>query len=432
MILVLVGLVGMALTIGCSRQNSAQARSSADEVTVVDVWCWEADEYQTPLTSKFYETHPNIKIRNTLIQQAEMPVKIQTTLASGSEIGDMVWLEMGVRGKLLALDCWDDLTKAPYNLDTSRLWASMLPLATNPKGELVGVDCAPAMSGIAYKRELADQYFGTSDLAEVSGMFKTWDDFIVKGQEVQRESGGTVYLFPGLQDLFKILVGQTNTPYLTDGNKLNLRNALGYTFDLLIKFKQAGVVDGIMQDTPAWNASVTDKTHIFMPMPEWGPSWIVKVNDPDMVNTWGLITPPGGSYPWGGTAWGIPKGAKDKEAAWAWLSWNNLGGVQDPGPQVRRDSDLFSADKSLYDPAAKFYTRPDPYFGGQDVLNYLTTVLAPATPPSRQVCEFDSEINDAIALAVTRLVSASGPVTTDELIALIEDDLLQRVPSLTR
>jgi multiple sugar transport system substrate-binding protein len=167
-------------------------------------------------------------------------------------------------------------------------------------------------------------------------------------------------------------------------------------------------------------------------MPEWGPSWIVKINDPDMVNTWGLITPPGGSFPWGGTAWAIPKNAKDKEAAWAWLSWNLLGGPDDPGPLVRRGLDIFSANKALFDPAIKFYSNIDPYFGGQDVLSYLTTILAPATPPSRQVCEFDSEINDAIALAITELAGSSRTYSSADLIKIIEDDLLQRIPTLRK
>jgi multiple sugar transport system substrate-binding protein len=423
-------MIAAVLITGCGKSGSSSGAAGGE--TVVDVWCWEAEDYQKPLFDKFNETYPNTKIRNTLVQQTEMPVKIQTTLASGSEMGDMVWLEMGVRGKLLALDCWDDLTKAPYNLDTSMLWESMLPLATNPKGELVGVDAAPAMSGIAYKRELAKQYFGTDDLEEIAAIFKSWDDFITRGKEVREKSGGTVYMFPSLQDIFKIFQGQTNIPFLVDDNRLNLRESLGPSFDQLIKFKNAGVIDGIIQGTPAWNASITDKTHIFMPMPEWGPSWIVKINDPDMVNTWGLITPPGGSFPWGGTAWAIPKRAKDKEAAWTWLSWNLLGGPGDPGPIVRRGVDIFSANKALFDPAVKFYSNPDPYFGGQDVLSYLTTVLAPATPPSRQVCEFDSEINDAIALAITELTSSSRALSSADLIKIIEDDLLQRIPTLKK
>jgi multiple sugar transport system substrate-binding protein len=429
---VVLSLAGLA---GCSRSGGAKSPEAAQGAaeTVVDVWCWEAEEYQKPLFEEFNKMYPNIRIHNTLVQQAEMPVKVQTTLASGSEIGDMVWLEINVRGKLLALDCWDDLTKAPYNLDTNKLFSNMLPLTTTPKGVLAGIDAAPAMSGIGYKRGLAREYFGVDDVDQVAGMFKTWDDFIVKGREVSQKSGGKVYMFAGLMDLFKIFQGQTNIPFLVNNDTLNLKEALGPSFDLLIKFKESGIVDGLQQSSPAWNASITDKTHLFMPMPEWGPSWIVKINDPEMVNTWGMFTPPGGSYPMGGTAWAIPKAAKDKEAAWTWMSWNLLGGPNDPGPIVRRDkADIYSSNKALFDPALKFYSKPDPYFGGQDVALYLTTVLAPATPPSRQVCEYDSEINDAISLAVTELTSAKGKITSDQLIKMMEDDLLQRLPNLKK
>ena len=145
---VMLAVTGALMT-GCSRSGGETKPAGESVETVVDVWCWEAEEYQKPLFAQFNKTYPNIRIRNTLVQQAEMPVKIQTTLASGSEIADMVWIEIGVRGKMLALDCWENLTQAPYNLDTNMLFANMLPLATTPKGELVGLDAAPAMSGIA-------------------------------------------------------------------------------------------------------------------------------------------------------------------------------------------------------------------------------------------------------------------------------------------
>lgn len=408
--------------------SAPEPTEAPQEEVVVDIWSWESDEHQAPVISEFNKAYPNITIRTTLTESTDMPVKVQTALASGSEMPDICWLEMGVRGKLLALDCWEDLTAEPYNLDTSLLWESMLPLATNDRGELVGLDGGPSMSGIAYKRDLAQEYFGVSTPEEMEILFTSWDVFIEKGNEVKEKSGGTVFLFPGLTDVMQIVKGQSNIPFLVDGTTLNLNESVGSMFDLLIQFKSLGIVDGIEQGTPAWNASVAEAKHIFLPMPDWGPTWLIKVNDPDVNNTWGLMTPPGGGFPWGGTCWSIPKGAKDKEAAFTFMSWCKL---TEDGATARRDGlGIIAPLKSLYAEEANFYVQPDEVFAGQDVLKHFTSKIAPSVQATRQVCEFDSEIQDAMNLAMTALNGSNGTMTKEELIKIMEDDILQKVPDL--
>jgi len=50
---------------------------------------------------------------------------------------------------------------------------------------------------------------------------------------------------------------------------------------------------------------------------------------------------------------------------------------------------------------------------------------------SRQVSEFDAEINDALLLAVTVLTATKEPLTGKELLKIAEDDVLGRCTSLT-
>ena len=126
-----------------SAKADMEESSEADgESKVINIWGWETYEQQKEEFDRFEEL-TGIKVEMTMVESQDMPVRIQTALASGADMPDIVWVEMGVRGKMLALDCWEDLEGAPYNMDTSLVFDSMVPLGTNEKGEFVGLDDGP-------------------------------------------------------------------------------------------------------------------------------------------------------------------------------------------------------------------------------------------------------------------------------------------------
>ena len=80
------------------------------------------------------------------------------------------------------LDIWEDITKEPYNFDTSQVMDYLIPLETSESGIYVGPEC-PSVAGLAYKRELAKEFLGTDDPKELEKMLSDWDSFIEKGKE---------------------------------------------------------------------------------------------------------------------------------------------------------------------------------------------------------------------------------------------------------
>lgn len=415
-----------ALVLAAGTYAGAENQDGSGEETVINIWGWESYDQQKAGFDRFTEL-TGIKVEMTIVESQDMPVRVQTALASGTQLPDIVWIEMGGRGKMLALDCWEDLTAEPYNFDTSLIFDSMLPLVTNPKGEVVGIDEGPPMAGIAYKRDLALEYFGTDDPEELQEIFPDWQAFIDKGIEVKEKSGGTVYMLPSLGDAVTMLKGQSNIAF-AEGNTLQIDESLGEVFDILVQMKDAGIVDTMEMSSPSYNASIAEKNHIFLPCASWSPRWVIDLNDPDNNNMWGLMTPPGGGYGYGGTCWSIPKTALHKEEAWQLLSWYYL---TREGGEIRRDNyDYTIPLKELYD--GTFYSAENPHFGGQDTLAYFTSVIAPGVTASRQVYQYDSEITDAINLAVTSLNAAQpGEITKDDMVRIVEEDVLNKVPDLT-
>ncbi|MHA6483373.1 ABC transporter substrate-binding protein [Paenibacillus sp. strain BS8-2] len=412
---------------GGTSASETSKGSDSDETVTLEVWTWEKAEPDDYAINEFNKMYPNIKIEHNVIGSKEIPVRLQTALASGSDLPDIIWLEMGVRGKLLSLDVWDDLTKPPYNIDVSQLFDFMIPLGSNEKGEFVALDGGPSMAGLGYKRGLAKEFFGTDDNKDLESILPTWDAFIERGIEIKEKSDGKIFMLPSLSDAMVMLKGQNNAPFYME-NRLNLKESLGTSFELLIRMKEAGIVDTIISGTPAHSASISQQNHVFMPLPDWGPTWIIKPNDPESKNQWGIMVPPEGGFPWGGAAWAVPKLAKNKEAAAIYLNWMMFS---EEGATVRRDGKGYTSPlKRLYEPEVNFYSKEEPQFGGQDVMKYFGSDIVVTQKPARPVTEHDKEFQDAINLAVNALNNSKSTLTVDEMLDIVSKDILTKIPDL--
>lgn len=448
MLLAVVMLAGVLAGCGgeaggsAPKENSSAAKNSADEGSqpskegggnpakdisaTVDLWTWEPYENQKEVIDDFNKEYPNITLEFTTVVSGDMPMKLQTALASDSDIPDAVWCEISNRGKMMALDCWEDLSQAPYNLDKSQMLDYQIPLSETPSGKLAGVEVSTPVAGLAYKRDLAKEYLGTDDPDKLAEKIETWDDMLAIGQEVVQKSGGQVKLFTSASQPFDIIKGQNQNPYIID-NKLNLKASLGDAFDMAIAMQKAGIVDTIESDTPALDAAYAGKNHIFFGCPTWAPTWQIKAKDPDGSGNWGLMLPPGGGYMNGGTVVAIPQKAEDKEAAFVYLNWCYF---TIEGAVSNRDHlDYMSCYKPVYEDK-EFYSVEDEFFAGQNVLQTYAQVIIPNTKVPRQVHQYDIEVNDATKIALKTVEDSKGEVTTDQLLQDITKEVLNKVPEL--
>lgn len=406
--------------------SEAESAAAEDLKATVEVWTWEPQENQQEIIDDFNEVYPNIKIEFTTVASADMPMKIQTALASDSDLPDVVWCEISNRGKMMALECWEDLTQAPYNLDRSKMLDYQIPLSETPSGKLVGIEVSTPVAGLAYKRDLAKKYLGTDDPEELASMIKTWDDMLEVGKEVLEKSNGEVKLFTHISQPFDIMVGQNQEPFVVD-NKLNLKASLEDAFNMAIAMQKAGIVDNIEGYTPADDAAIAGENHIFFGCPTWAPTWRYKVKDPNGSGNWGLMISPEGGYMNGGTVVAIPAKAEDKEAGFAYVNWCYY---TIEGAVSNRDHlDYMSAYKPVYEDE-EFYSVVDDFFGGQDVLKTYAQTIIPNTTVPRKVHQYDMEVQEAIKIAEDTIADSNGDITVDQILADITDEVRNKVPEL--
>lgn len=445
LLVVLLTLVMLVSVSACGSNNNGSSdvpvtpatSSTQDASTVVDktpsgdrainIWCWDSSDSRAQMHQDFTD-EMGIKVDLTAVLAVDMAQKLQTTLAAGGVMPDIAWCEATYRGALLNLGIWEDMTKEPYNFDTSLVLDYLVQLETSVDGQFIGPEC-PSVAGLAYKRDLAKKYLGTDDPAELEKLLPTWNDFMGKGKEVNKASNGDVYMFSSLGALGVILKGQGDTPFVT-GNKITFENSMKPILNQLAQFSAAGAVDIFDYDSAEEGASYATDENIFYPCANWSVVFTIKANDKEGQNRWGFMLPPNGGFAMGGTVMAVPAAAKNKEDAVTYIKYF----FQDErGAILQKEyKGNFSPYKPLYEKPEPFYSAVDEWFAGQDVMKDIQTRVLPSIKSVRTPVPYDQNIQDAYNLACKSINAARGDLDIDKLLNTMADELITNNPELTR
>jgi multiple sugar transport system substrate-binding protein len=389
-------LLAGALTLiaGCQKKETAAAAAPAEIVQ----WGWNAGEIERIFAEYCSQTGTALTLNYSAVAQQEVFQKLQTTASAGLDMPDIVPSEISQRGTMMSLDLWEDLSKAPYGFSVSTFFPYQEALCKNEKGELVALPWDISSAALAYKRDLAQQYLGVSEPAEVQAMLPTWNAFIEKGIRLQQDTSGKVFMFASLTNIFQIASGQNPSPIVAN-NRLDL-DPVRKTLEMIVRFRDNKISDNIIESAPAYNASYVDDLHIFYPCAGWSPNYQIIPNDPQgPTHTWGLIVPPEGCFSWGGTGHMIPKAGKNKLEGFKFVSWliSKEGAVW----QQKEMEFYLSNREAFQDPEiASMYNS---YFESQNLGDILFGAIE--TINVRPVSPYDVTIQDTYNLVIENLNS---------------------------
>lgn len=438
--LLLVATMVMGTMAGCSTlQGNKEEVVQTEENTEVEAvdpslintelsgeitqWVW--GDYEIKGAADFNKYYPNIKVNYVSIPSDEYEQKILTTVATGGELPDVINIESAARGQISNMDILERLDAEPYNLKIDEMLPIGIPLVTNTKGEVVSVQVDNCVGGYAYDRNLAKKYFGTDDPEEMEKMFQTLDDYVEKSKIVGES--GEDFMFASVDDAYSAVSPLfADEAFVTDG-KLTMDNSVLPTYEFIEKLVANKAVGPYVEWTPAWYTSFASNHVVFYQAPAWFISFMMKPNDPDSVGKWGFITPPGGGFSNGGTAYGIPKGAKEenKELAWAYINWLTMS--QEGAESFYKAH----ATPTLYAPAYEtdlYAGEPDPYFGGQNVTAKIMEISQNVNTKARPITTYDLTIKDSNAQSMRYLELG---VSAAEAYAKLKAEVLQMAPDLS-
>lgn len=417
------GATTAAVTTAAAETTAAETtvpeKKPADFSGTVSVWGWDENSLKT-LAGEFNKAYVNVKIDYLQVGGGDYQTKVQTTAAAGMDLADILWQGMDSRGILYTLDIWEDLTQAPYNFDKSSIMDYAVPLVSNAKGQVVGIPWDFSIGGLCYNKVAAKEFLGTDDPKAIQDMFPTWDAIIEKGKEVAAKKG---FMFANIADVQHLTAGLYPDPVI-DGTTADL-SSYKTQIELLAKIRDAGIVDKIDEWTPGWGETFIKNKHVFYPMPMWGPTYILASYDKDASDKYGLITPPGGGFVWGGTAWGISNTSKNKELAWEFTKWSLLS---DEGSKINKEKvGYFPHLKKAYDdPEFTKYTNK--FFGNQDIGDVFFKQIAPITK-TRPISKYDQLLQESLNI-VMKALQMDSKFTAETAFAKFTEELKAKAPEL--
>lgn len=391
----------------------------------IETWC-EGD-YLEKGAADFNKYYPDVKVKYVSIPWSEYWKKILITLSSNAELPDIMQFEQGSRGIQLAIDEWEVLTDAPYNLNPDDIAPTVLPIIKNEKGEITCVQFDNCVGGIAYNRDLAQEYFGVSEPEDMEKIFTSWDVYVEKAKEVNEKSGGKVTTWCGVGDVFSAASGIfMKEPFVVD-KKLNLEGSVLKSFELVEQMVKSGGIGKMDIYSPAWNASFSSGNNIFYGCASWVPPYTLQPNDPDGKGRWGLMAAPdGGGYVQGGTALAIPKRKSDEKKKLAWtyirfMALSNEGAIS----WMTNNAGVPAYLPSYTLPEISI---PNEWFRGQPIIEKYMEITKNPLTTSRPITYYDAVIQEICNSVMKDIAKGS---TAEEAYAKVMREVLAKYPELS-
>ena len=405
-----------------------QSQAADSEKKKVIRWTWSAGQFDE-LEKAYFENHPDAdwEFEEVVVASEDYLTKLQQGYASGGDMPDMLVAEMGWRGSAFALDIWENLEAEPYNFDRSVLLDSVVSSITNADDQVIGVENALNPAFMMYKRDLAKEYLGTDDKEELEKMFQTYDDYAEWGEKVYEASGGTVTLFPGSQDVSNMMMQQQRNINNVDADgNVNVTGKVQKVFETVKKLNDSHACGQLAQNSTEWSNAFANGSVIFFPGASWSVTYWVEPYDPEGIGNWGMFTPAGGGFGWGGSCYGIYKNSDVKEEVWDFISWSLL--TKEGAKYMKEASGFFLPLKALYeDPEYTKGTRPN--FGDQEINTFMMEEIAPNIPEA-SLSVYDNLVSDSVNMVV-QMMAADESMTAETAMDEFMMDLQAKIPDVT-
>lgn len=392
-----------------------------DVTGTVTIWGWneipirQAEPY-------FYEKFPNVKIEYIPVEWGDYLTKFQTSLAAGMDLPNVTWSDRGIRARIFSIDAFEDLSQEPYNFDVTKQFPYLESGLRNDKGEVVGVEWSLNPTGYAYKRSMAQEFFGTEDPEALHELLPDWEAVCKAGLELNENSDGKRFLLNSISDVAATVFNQ-NTDELIVDNVINTES-LKSILSILVDLRDNKCIDPMLAEGPSLNASYTDDDHMLYSICTWSPHYVFEPNDPEGAGRWGIMIPPGGAYNQGGVSFSIPKQAIDKEAAWAFINWFL---VSEEGGWVNKNTAKnYTCLTSLYEDEA-YITDVNPFFANQDIGEMFFKTLNNDVE-IRPLNIYDPIINEAYSLAQQYIIKEN--YSADQALEIMVQEMMNKASEL--
>ncbi|PMP03414.1 sugar ABC transporter substrate-binding protein [Vibrio breoganii] len=373
-------------------------------------------EAAVPLFEKQY---PDIKVKVVTLAYGDHHNAMTTALATGANVPDVMGIEYGYVGRFIEGGGLEDLGAAPYNATqfTDQLVPYAVAQGTNSKGVLSGVPADIGPGATFYRKDILDKAGVTEE-----ELIKDWDSFIEAGIKVKETTGS--YLLANAVDIKDIYIRANlkdgeGVYFDSEHNILVNSDRFKEAFRLAKKARDAGIDAEVGAWSNEWTEGLRRGTIASQMMGAWLGGHLQDWIAPEEVGKWRTAQLPAEAYAsWGGSFYGIPKKAKNKEAAWKFIEFMATN------PEVQMlgfvEINAFPALQSVH--SAEFFNEEVPYLGGQKAR--LVWRAASEKVPARVADRYDEVARQVINDALEQVLEKDADI--DQVLANAEKQIKRR------
>ena len=285
--------------------------------------------------------------------------------------------------------------------------------------------CCPGL--LVYRRDIAQDVFGTDDPAAVGEKVKDWDTLKATAEELKAKG---YYTFASYADTFRLYGNSISESWLQPGDTtVKVDPQIMNWIDNSKEWLDAGYLNPTVkgQWNDDWNKAMSSQSNVFaFLLPAWGIDFVLNPNWDGDAGAWAVTNPPqeynwGGSYIHAATGTDNPEHAKDIILAMTADKDNLL--------KISKDySDFTNTKSGMQEAATDDANFSSEFLGGQNAFQYFAPVaenikIAPLSAYDQGCVELiQNSFSDYF----------QGEVDFDKAKANFETAIKERYPDITQ
>ena len=301
----------------------AAISAQAADVTVTVAAFPAVDEIVKAAALKWEQKNPGVKVKVISRAYADHHTAMTTSLATSSDLPDVMAIEYGYLGRFAQSGGLVNLTKMDPRLDQQL--KSLVPYAV-AQGTFEGfgqvampTDIGPG--ALFYRKDLLDAC-GASERDLIS----SWEGYLKTGDCIKAKTGAA--LMPHARDIKDIViragVKAGEGVYFDANGKSVVGTAPRFrqAFELAKQVRERGLDAKINAWSNEWGEAFKRGTVASQMMGAWLGGHLANWLAPDTAGKWRSANLPNQAYAsWGGTFYAVPQKAENKKEAWALIQY---------------------------------------------------------------------------------------------------------------
>lgn len=431
-----------SLLVGAMVLSMAPTANAADDKLVI----WTLSNDLVDFGERYAE-QTGVEVETVVIEPANYPTKVQTALMGGETEPDIIVGEPQMLGDMFDNGFFADLDQFGAQDYADQIVDYVWEVGQDENGVQRAISYQITPAGIYYRRDIAQEVFGTEDPEEVAKLFADYPTILETAQTL-KDKGYRIFASDAEMNYFS-----GDSAWVIDG-KLNVAQARLDYMDLAVELYQQDLTAYASQWATPWYQAMAGEVPLLTAETQWGtdemniwdaesfntategmettqvfafglPSWGVLTMRDNVAETtagkWGVCAGPAYGFG-GGTFIGISELSERKELAWDFIKFATLNEDTANWWIEYSQGDAVSL-KSVLEAHADDQNE---VYGGQQMYK-MWLELAEGIDYSK-VTKYDKIIGDAWGAAISSI--KTGELTKEEAIDVFYDTVASTYPEI--